>query len=39
VERGSRLVLTFEGAPSGAYGFTVESGGLSTPGVIRVEER
>jgi hypothetical protein len=39
VERGSRLVLTFEAAPPGRYGFRVEAGGSSAPGVIRVEER
>jgi len=39
VERGSRLVLTFEDAPPGNYGFRVETAGLSAPGVIRVEAR
>jgi hypothetical protein len=39
VERGSRLVLTFENAPAGRYPFSVETGGASSQGVILVEER
>jgi hypothetical protein len=39
VERGSRLVVTFEDAPPGSYGFRVETGGSSASGVIRLEER
>ena len=37
VERGARLVLTFDGAPEGRYPFLVEGDGGSAGGEIRVE--
>ncbi len=36
VERGARVVLSFEGAPSGAYPFRVEGNGPPVDGVIRL---
>lgn len=36
VERGARLVLTFEGAPPGTYPFSAEGNGSSARGEIRV---
>jgi plastocyanin len=36
VERGARLVLTFEGAPPGSYPFSAEGNGSSARGEIRV---
>jgi len=36
VERGSRLVLSFEGAPAGEYSFQIEGNGLPVDALIRV---
>ena len=36
VERGARLVLTFEGAPQGSYHFRIEGNGAPVAGEIRV---
>ena len=36
---GSRLVLTFDGAPAGTYPFRVEGSGGHAPGEIRVRGR
>jgi plastocyanin len=36
VERGARLVLTFEGAPEGSYYFEIEGNGTPVSGEIRV---
>jgi hypothetical protein len=36
VERGARLVLTFEGAPEGSYFFQIEGNGAPVAGEIRV---
>ncbi len=38
VERGARIVLSFEGAPVGAYPFRVEGNGPPVDGVIRLVE-
>lgn len=38
LREGARLVLTFDGAPAGAYPFRVEGPGGSVPGEIRVTD-
>ena len=39
VAEGSRLVLSFEGAPAGSYPFTVDGDGTPVAGEIRVVDR